>query len=255
MQPATSPPPPRVRSTALPRWVLRAWLLSLALLLPAPGTATPPNVRGKITGYDKLVGEVYAEASKTGSRRWTWREPSPAVHPRYRALSPSPSRDICVAALTSGTASPPDQPILMTLTGGRVVPTTIVVAPKTKLSFQNFDPFPHRLYIVGSKEFVAADMAANARRDWSAPGPGRYEVRDELFPSVRTYIVVDPQVVMVTYPGRDGSFGFSLSPGDYVLKAFFGGKQVGKPATATAKERTTLDLKDPLNVGEGADGK
>lgn len=243
---------PRIRGL---RWLLGAVAVGATLLAPAAVSSAPPNVRGKIAGQEKLVVEVYAEAAKTSSHRWTWREPSPAVQAQHRALAPNPSRDICVAALTSGTASPPDQPILMALTGGRVTPTTIVVAPKTKLSFQSFDPFPHRLYIVGSKEFGPSDMAANARRDWSAPGPGRYEVRDELFPSVRTYIVVDPQAVLVTYPGRDGSFALALTPGDYVLKAFFGGKPVGKPMSATVKDKGTLDLKDPLNVSEGADGK
>ena len=32
----------------------------------------------------------------------------------------------------------------MTVTGGRVFPTTIVVTPNTALAFKNFDPFKHR---------------------------------------------------------------------------------------------------------------
>jgi len=140
----------------------------------------------------------------------------------------------------------------MKVTGGRVFPTTIVVSPGTPLAFKNYDPFIHRLYVVGNATFKAQDMAPNAVRSWSASGPGKYEIRDELFPSVRTFVIVDPQVVQVAYPGRDGAFGLTLPAGEYVLKAFFGGKQVGKPTPVNAKEKSTVELKDPLNVSGAA---
>jgi len=227
-------------------------LLTAAALLSVSGHAAGPNVKGKITGQEKLVPDVYAEAAKPESRRWTWREPSPSVAAQFRTLSANPSRDLCIAATTSGNAGP-QEAIRMTVTGGRVFPTTIVVSPGTPLAFKNFDPFKHRLYVVGNPSFKAEDMAPNQVRSWSSSGAGKYEVRDELFPSVRTYVIVDPQVVQVAYPGRDGAFGLTLPAGEYVLKAFFAGKQVGKPTTVTAKEKSTVTLNDPLNVAaEGA---
>ncbi len=228
-------------------------LLTAALLLSVTGQAGGPNVKGKITGQDKLVPDVYAEAAKPESRRWTWREPSPSVAAQFRTLSANPSRDLCIAATTSGNAGP-QEAIRMTVTGGRVFPTTIVVSPGTPLAFKNFDPFKHRLYVVGNPSFKAEDLAPNQVRSWSSSGAGKYEIRDELFPSVRTYVIVDPQVVQVAYPGRDGAFGLSLPGGEYVLKAFFSGKQIGKPVTVTAKDKSTVTLNDPLNVGGGAEG-
>ena len=136
----------------------------------------------------------------------------------------------------------------MTVTGGRVFPTTIVVSPGTPLAFKNFDPFKHRIYVVGNATFKAEDLAPTQVRAWSATSPGKYEIRDELFPSVRTFVIVDPQVVQVAYPGRDGAFGLSLPAGEYVLKAFFGGKQVGRPLTVNAREKGTVELKEPLSV-------
>jgi len=228
-------------------------VLSGFALLSVAGHAAAPNVKGKITGQDKLVPDVYAEAAKPESRRWTWREPSPSVAAQFRTLSANPSRDICVAATTSGNAGP-QEAIRMTVTGGRVFPTTIVVSPGTQLAFKNFDPFKHRIYVVGNANFKAEDMGPNQLRSWAAPpGQGKFEVRDELFPSLRTWVIVDPQVVQVAYPGRDGAFGFSLPGGEYVLKAFFNGRQVGKPVTVTAKEKATFEMKDPLNLaGEAA---
>lgn len=248
---------------ALPRFaVFAASLVSVLAFaafvagVPSTGHAAGPNVKGKITGHEKLLPDVYAEAAKTESHRWTWREPSPSVQPQFRVLSANPSRDLCVAAMASGNAGPQDA-IRMTVTGGRVFPTTIVVSPGTPLAFKNFDPFKHRLYVVGNPSFKAEDMGAGQIRSWSASGPGKYEVRDELFPTVRTYVIVEPQVVQVAYPGRDGAFGFSLPAGDYVLKAFFQGKQVGKSIPLNAKERSTTELKEPFNVSlaEGQDSK
>ena len=231
-------------------------VFSAFCLLSVSGHAGAPNVKGKITGQDKLVPEVYAEAAKPESRRWTWREPSPSVAAQFRALSANPSRDICIAATSSGNAGP-QEAIRMTVTGGRVFPTTIVVSPGTPLAFKNFDPFKHRLYVVGNQSFKAEDMGAGQVRSWSASGAGKYEIRDELFPSVRTFVIVDPQVVQVAYPGRDGAFGLTLPAGEYVRKAFFAGKQVGKPTPVNAKEKTPFEMKDPLNVAvtEGQDPK
>ena len=222
-------------------------LTSIALLSVA-GHAGAPNVKGKITGQDKLLPEVYAEAAKTESHRWTWREPSPSVQAQFRVLSANPSRDLCIAATSSGNAAA-QEGIRMTVTGGRVFPTTIVVSPGTPLAFKNVDPFKHRVYVVGNPSFKAEDMGPGQVRSWSAAGAGKYEVRDELFPTVRTYVIVDPQVVQVAYPGRDGAFGLTLPAGEYVLKTFFQGKQVGKPTTVNAKEKSAVELKDPLNVG------
>lgn len=231
-------------------------MLSAFALLTTAGQAAAPNVKGKVSGYDKLVPEVYAEAAKPEARRWTWREPSPSVAAQFRTLAANPSRDVCIAATTG--ANQEKQEFRMTVTGGRVFPTTIVVTPNTQLAFKNFDPFKHRIYVMsatGQKLLAAEDLQPNAVRSWSAQGAGKYEVRDELFPSVRTYIVVDPQVVAVAYPGRDGAFGFNLPAGEYVLKAFFNGKPVGRQVQFVAKERGTVDLKEPLKLDEGLETK
>lgn len=210
--------------------------------------AAGPNVRGRIKDQEKLVRDVYAEAASPESHRWSWREPSPSVQSQYRTLSANPSREVCIAA-TNNSGGGSQDPVLMTVTGGRIVPTTIVVGPNRRLVFKNFDPFPHKIFIPGQKSFSAEEIKPDAQREWTAPGPGRYEFRDELFPSVKTYVVVDPQVVAIAYPGKDGAFGFSLPKGDYVLKAFFSGNPVGKPVAVVATDRG-VDLKEPFGLEE-----
>ncbi len=225
----------------------RYWMVAIGLVGIAT-TALAGQVRGKIAGAEKLLPEVYVEIAK-GEHHYTWREPSPTVKPEFRALSANPSRDICIAAISSGTAQP-HEPIQITVTGGHTIPTTIAVAPQTKLVFVNHDPFPHRLYMVGSDTFKEADTTPGGSREWTAPSVGRYEVRDKLAPTLRFFAVVDPGVVEVVYPGHNGTFAFrDISSGDYFLKAFFNGKQVGHPVQAVVTHGN-VELKEPLVLEE-----
>ena len=242
-------------SHAAPPRRFRRWVLLPAVLLLAPiaGTAYAGAVKGKVTSADKLLPQVYAEAAKDG-HRYSWREPSPTVKKEFRDLTANPSRDVCIAAISSGAAQKHD-PIGIVITGGHTTFTTIVVSPGTPLQFVNHDPFPHRLYKAGDESFKPDEMQPNGRRDWTAPGQGSYQFADKLFPSLRFWVVVDPGAVEVVYPARNGSFAFgSLPPGDYYLKAFFEGKQVGKSASVVSKGGS-VEVKDGINLAEGADSK
>lgn len=245
--------PKRVITRACAAWRPVIWVAAAAVLalIAAAGSAyAGGTLRGRITGFqDKLIPEVYAEAAKD-QHRYTWRELSPTVRPEFRPLSAVPMRDICIAATING-APPAMPPVLLRITGGRTAQTTVVVTPGTKIVFENRDPFPHRLV---QKDWKA-EINAGAQRDWQAPGPGRFEFRDELFPSVRTFVIVDPQVSSTVYPGRDGAFSMGLTPGEYALKAFFQGKQVGKTVSILVRDRLPTDIKEPLNLAEGAEAK
>jgi hypothetical protein len=232
----------------------RLWPLIPLAGMALPAMAWAGMVRGKIAGQEKLIPDVYQETLKPDAKRFVWREPSPTVRPEFRTLSANPSRDVCIAAISTQ-AAPKHEPIKIVVTGGHTVPTTIVISPQTMLSFENHDPFPHRIFLNGNDSFKAQDMAPGAHRDWTAPGQGRYEFRDQAFPSVRFYVVVEPGVMDVVYPGHNGAFEFkNLPEGDYYLKAFFQGKEVGQPMAVVSK-KGTVELKDPLVVAEGGASK
>jgi hypothetical protein len=231
-------------------------LICGAFVIATPTIAAGPNVRGRISEFEKLSVDVYAEAANPASRRWNWRDPSPAVVPRFRTLSPRASREIVIVATNNGQNPPASAPLLVRVSGGRTNPAMLVVTPDTQVQFRNDDPFPHKLYVVGNPGWNGA-MTPKATREWKAPaGKQRIEIRDELSPSLRTYIVVEPNAVQSTYPNKDHGFTFALPTGDYVIKAFFGGKQVGKPMNVNAKERgPAVEIKEAINVSEGGEGK
>jgi hypothetical protein len=224
-------------------------LLATALAsgtLLAGGNAT---LKGKVSGWDKLLPGTYQEASKPDSHRFTWREPSPTVKQDFRRLSASVSRDVCVAAFGSGAAPAHDSQRVF-VTGERVSPSTLVLSPGSRLSFKNADPFPHSLYEVGNASWGANPTAPGSSRDWAASATGVHVIRDTLFPSLVMYIVVDAAAVEATYPDRDGSYAMTLPSGDYTVKAFFDGKAVGKPIDGVHVGDKDVELKDPMSIGD-----
>jgi len=205
----------------------------LCLVLAIPGIALGAQIKGKLIGLDKLMNPVWAEAKDVSAHRFSWREPSPTVRAEFRNLFAYAPKEVCLAALAGSSQQPPALPLLITVGGGRTTPVTVVVAPGTRLHFENRDPFPHRLYGVGQSTFPAGDMVGMAARDWTAPGPGKYEIKDELSPSIRSWIVVEANVAAIAYPAQQtGVFVIpQLPPGEYTLRAFFSGSPVGTAKT------------------------
>ncbi len=214
------------------------------LAVAAPAAAAP--VKGRLSGLDALLNPVWNEAKDVASRRYTWREQSPTVLDKFRHLTASPSKEVCVVAFGEG--APAREIVALRLGGGRTTPVTLVVNPGTTLDVVNRDVFRHRPYIVNQPSFQAADIKAGEQRQWKVPGPGTYELRDELFPSVRSWVVVEPNAVARAYPAPDGAFAFAnLPPGEYTLRAYFSGAPAGAPRQVKVGEKA-LELKEALAV-------
>jgi hypothetical protein len=206
------------------------------------------NLKGRIAGWEKLLPAVYAEAAKPDAHRYTWREPSPTVKQDFRRLSANVTRDVCVAALAGGPASA-HEPQAVKLAGGRLTPSTIVVSPGSRLSIKNADPFPHELYEVSNPAWAPNPTAPGSTREWAASTPGTHQIRDQLFPGIVMYVVVDERAVDFAFPDREGGFSLSVPPGDYTLRAFFDGKPVGKGVEGIHVTERGYDMKEPMAVG------
>jgi hypothetical protein len=213
-------------------------------------TADAAHIKGQFTGFRALQNPVWAEAKDPKNHGYSFREPVPTVRADFRRPFPHIPKELCVAAIAAGPQKA-QPPVLIRVGGGRTTPVTIVVTPGTRLTFQNTDPFKHKIYGVGIKTFATAETGPGATRDWSVPEAGVFEIRDEAAPSLRMWIVAEPNVAAVAYPSMKGEFSLNVQdPGDYTLQAYFSGKKVGAamPVTVTEKD---LELKQPIKVDSG----
>jgi hypothetical protein len=237
----------------LPRFARHLGYVVALLVLPGVALAAAVTVKGKTTGSNKLLNPVWNESKDPNLHRFTFREPSPTVRPDVRTLTGNLRKELCIAALVADKAPTPKVPLRMKIIGGRTDPVTLVVAEGQQIQFENLDPFPHKLYDTGSKGLSAVETAASKSRSWTPPGPGKYEIRDQSSPSVRSWIVVEPRVVSVGYPDRKGDFAIDLEPGKYKLRGYFNGEPVGTELDISVNPLPAeQQLKLPLVVGEGA---
>jgi hypothetical protein len=213
---------------------LSALALALAFI---PASAMAEKIIGTVSGFEHLENPVWTEAKDPKKKGYSFREMVPTVPAKYRKLYPHIPKELCLAAL-SKEAQPPQPPTLIRVGGGRTTPVTIVVTPGTKLVFENTDPFTHRLFIQGDKAFPPSDTAKGGKREWSVPGKGVFEIRDELAPSLRMWVVGEPNVAAITYPSMAGEFNLTApAPGDYEVQAFFAGGKVGDAMPAVVSGR------------------
>jgi hypothetical protein len=216
-------------------------------LLAIPASADAARVKGRLEGFRLLRNPVWAEAKESSNHGFSFREPVPTVRAEFRRPFPHIPKELCVA-LIAPTAQPAPKPILIRVGGGRTTPVTIVVVPGTRLTFQNTDPFKHRLYGVDVKTFMPAEQGQGASRDWTPAAPGVYEIRDEAAPSLRMWIVAEPNVASVTYPSLKGEFAVNVeTPGEYTLQAFFAGKKVGE-AVPVKVDAADVELRAAIRV-------
>ncbi len=223
-------------------------VLSAAALVALPAVADAAKIKGKIAGWRALENPVWGEAKNPKKRGYSFREPVPTVRAEFRRLFPHIPKEICIAALSAGKQPPPKTAILIRVGGGRTVPVTIVVPPGTTLQFKNTDPFKHRLYGKGVPTFPPNETTAGAHRDWTVAAAGAYEIRDELAPSLRMWVIAEPNVAAIAYPSMKGEFQLSVEKdGPYTLQAFFAGKKVG-PALPVEIAGRDIEMKDALKV-------
>jgi len=231
-------------------WSAQRWALILAgatALIPA--SAWAEKIIGSVRGHEHLENPVWSEAKDPKKKGYSFREMVPTVPAKYRKLYPHIPKELCLAALSTE-AQGAGQATLIRVGGGRTTPVTIVVTPGTKLVFKNTDPFKHRLYIKGNKSFPPNDTAQGGQREWTVPKAGTFEIRDEAAPSLRMWVVGEPNVAAITYPSMKGEFKLNApGEGEYTVQAFFAGQKVGEAVPAAVKGRD-VKLKKPIVVAK-----
>ena len=228
----------------------RGALLAL-LILGLPSGVLAATIKGKVGNTHDLLNPVWNEAKEPSAHRFTFREPSPSVPPDVRVLRGHLSKELCIVALTEADAQPMKKPIRVVIEGGRTSVVTLVVPPGQEILFENHDPTDRGLYeVTGKGQFGKGVIKPDQSRTWTPPGPGKYEFRDELNPSLRSWVVVEPKAFKSIFPNRKGDFSIELDPGVYTLRTYFNGEPVGDAMPLDVKPAPPEQpLKDPLKAG------
>jgi plastocyanin len=217
-------------------------------------SADAANIRGRLVGFEHLRNPIWVAAKDPDHHGYSFREPVTTVPAGMRKLFPAISKEVCIVALGTGAAAAA-KPVSVRVSGGRTTPVTLVVAPGTELRFKNSDPFDHRLFGVGFTSLAPSTMTKGATRRWTALEAGRYEIRDELTPSLNMWVIAQASVAATTFPASDGRFTLNVDePGQYTVQAYFAGEAVGKPLQVTVERRDVdvsgrplvLATKDPV---------
>jgi hypothetical protein len=208
--------------------------------------AEAASVRGRLSGFEHLRNPVWAAAKSPERHGYSFREPVTTVPAGLRKLFPLISKEICVVALRAE-AGAAAKPVSVRVSGGRTTPVTLVVPPGTELRFRNADPFEHRLFGVGMSTFPASTTGKGAIRRWTPQEAGRYELKDELSPSLQMWVVAQPGVAATAFPSADGRFSLNVEePGQYTIQAYFAGEAVGRPLAVSVEKRDVDVSAHPL---------
>ncbi|HTV20485.1 MAG TPA: hypothetical protein VMG12_17495 [Polyangiaceae bacterium] len=227
---------------------LRHWIGAIlgTFVAFAPGHADATDVKGRVVGFEHLRNPMWVAAKDPERHGYSFREPVTTVPAAMRKLFPQVSKEICVVALAAAPKAA-GKAVSVRVSGGRTTPVTLVVTPGTELRFKNADPFDHRLYGINMTTFPASNTAKGAIRRWTPQEAGRYELRDELAPSLAMWVVAEPTAAAVAMPSNDGRFTIELDePGQYTLQAYFAGEPVGRPLPVNVERRDVDVSSKPL---------
>ena len=159
-----------------------------------------------------------------------------------------------LAVVLIGAGSPvANEPMEASVSGGELMPATLVLRAGTTLRIRNSDEIGHELLAKGLDGFSAEASSPGAVRAVHLKQVGHWEIVDRLAAHARAHLHVLPDVVAVAKVESGGSFVFGdIAPGKYTLKVFRGEREISaKPIEVTSDKALQLD---PLTFTETKGG-
>ena len=227
---------------------LRSLLTVGAVLLAGSAAHAAGELKARLVGFEGLRPSVYASASAGGNHLYTLREFDPLVPAKFNAVSADPEDDLTIAVYGPGDAAFGAGQTIR-LAGARAVPATVVVPQGTAVFFRNDDPFVH--HIVGPE--VDRELKPGESHKVQPKGKGNFVFTDTMFPSVKSWIVVEDGVIADRFASQDGSVKIALEGNAYTLKVFFEGAPKGVLNDFKVADKGTSDAKD-VSVGPATAG-
>ena len=164
----------------------------------------------------------------------------------------SAERELAVVLIGAG-APAANEAVEAHVSGGELLPATLVLRSGTTLRIRNSDEIGHELLAKGLDGFSAEASSPGAVRAVNLKQVGHWEIIDRLAGHAQAHLHVLPDVVAVAKVEPGGSFVFAdVAPGTYTLKVFRGEREISaKPVEVTSDKALTLD---PLTFAETKGG-
>lgn len=157
-------------------------------------------------------------------------------------------RELAVVLIGAGVPAG-NAPVEASVSGGELLPATLVLRSGTTLRIRNADEIGHELLAKGLDGFSAEASSPGAVRAIHLKQVGHWEIIDRLAAHARAHLHVLPDVVSVAKVEPNGSFVFtSVAPGKYTLKVFRGEREIAAKSVEVTSDKT-LQL-DPLTFTE-----
>jgi plastocyanin len=210
-------------------------ILGLALGL---GASAGAQVSGKL-----LLGAYKPEIPSATSGAFNWE-----LENGFKEVLPDRldvPRELAVVLLADGPATALER-VEIPISGGSMMPSTLVVRAGATVIFRNDDEIAHETFAEGLDTFAAEAISPRGRRSLVFPTSGHWPVRDRLLPHVNGHMHVLPNLVAIATVAADGQYTFTnLTPGKYVLKVFHGaGELISQSIELTTRGLTV----DPLTL-------
>jgi hypothetical protein len=205
----------RTRLQSVVFWTRRGLLIALCVYSLPGQPAFAAEVRGQI-----VIASLPPRAASKAARplfNWELENGVKEVLPER-----TPPRELAVVLL--GPAAPSgDNRIEVSISGGSLLPSTLVVRTDTTLRIRNDDEIGHELAAVGLDGFSAEATSPGATRSVHLTKPGSWPLRDMLAVHAGAYLHVVPNLSAVAKLEPNGSYVFPDVPaGKYTLKVFRG---------------------------------
>lgn len=159
----------------------------------------------------------------------------------------SAQRELAVV-LVGGAEAKPSEPVDVSVSGGALMPSTLVLHTGTTLRIRNDDEIGHELYAPGLDGFSAEATSPGAMRSIHLTKAGNWPLLDRLAAHARAHLHVLGDLAASAKLEANGSFTFSdVPPGKYELKVLRGGSVLASKSIEVTDKPLTLD---PLTLGE-----
>ncbi len=220
-------------------------LLGAALALPAAAT----TVSGTLTITPELGQNADAPgADQTGPPQHFWRIPNGAVATVPPPVDPARDLAVIMEPTSGQAAAPASKTVTVHLRGAGLDPAVIAVPVRTKIRFENNDPFLYELECEQNSAMAGSGIIPPGRGvPYSFDEPGTYEITDRRMPHVKGYIIVveTPFVATPTPAESPGGASFSFAEvqaGQYRVKVAHHNEWIAEQMVEVAEEQEEVGV-------------